>query len=163
GHPEKLVDFAYRAIHEMTVKAKAVTEAYYGNAPARAYWNGCWSGGKQGLKEGQKFPRDYDGIIAGAPANYWTHLMAGDLWPAVVTQKDPAAALPPAKLQVLHQAALAACDKLDKVEDGLLENPAGCAFDPATVQCKDGASEGCLTAAQVQAARKIYAGAKNPR
>jgi feruloyl esterase len=163
GHPEKLVDFAYRAVHEMTVKAKAVTEAYYGNAPARAYWNGCSSGGKQGLKEGQKFPRDYDGIIAGAPANYWTHLMAGDLWPAFVTLKDPAASLPPAKLGVLHKAALAACDKLDGVEDGLLENPAGCPFDPATVQCKGGAEENCLTAPQVESARKIYAGARNPR
>ena len=144
GHPEKLVDFAYRAVHEMTVKAKAVTEAYYGNAPSRAYWNGCSSGGKQGLKESQKFPRDYDGIIAGAPANYWTHLMAGDLWPAVVTRKDPAASLPPAKLEVLHKAALAACDKLDGVEDGLLENPTGCRFDPATVQCK-GAAAGKLS------------------
>jgi feruloyl esterase len=163
GHPEKLVDFAYRAVHEMTVKAKAVTEAYYGNAPARAYWNGCSSGGKQGLKEGQKFPRDYDGIVAGAPANHWTHLMAGDLWPTVVTLKDPAASLPPAKLDVLHKAALAACDKLDGVEDGLLENPAGCPFDPATVQCKGGPQENCLTAAQVEAARKIYAGARNPR
>src|SRR3954469_24642932 len=113
GHPEKLVDFAYRAVHEMTLKAKAVAEAYYGNTPARAYWNGCSSGGKQGLKEAQKFPRDYDGIIAGAPANYWTHLMAGDLWPAVVTLKEPAASLPPAKLEVLHKAALAACDKID--------------------------------------------------
>ena len=163
GHPEKLVDFAYRAVHEMTVKAKAVTEAYYGNAPARAYWNGCSSGGKQGLKEGQKYPRDYDGIIAGAPANYWTHLMAGDLWPAVVTLKDPAAALPPAKLQVLHKAALAACDKLDGVEDGLLESPGGCSFDPASVQCKDAAQENCLSATQVESARKIYAGARNPR
>ncbi len=163
GHPEKLVDFAYRAVHEMTVKAKALTEAYYGKAPARAYWNGCSSGGKQGLKEGQKFPRDYDGIVAGAPANYWTHLMAGDLWPAVVTLKDPAASLPPAQLAVLHKAALAACDKLDGVEDGLLENPSRCHFDPATVQCKGGAQDDCLTAAQVAAARKIYAGAQNPR
>ena len=163
GHPEKLVDFAYRAVHEMTVRAKAVTEAYYGKAPARAYWNGCSSGGKQGLKEAQKFPRDYDGIVAGAPANYWTHLMAGDLWPAVVTRNDPAASLPPAKLEVLHKAALAACDNLDGVKDGLLEDPAHCRFDPATVQCRDGAQDNCLSAAQVEAARKIYNGARNPR
>ena len=163
GHPEKLVDFAYRAVHEMTVKAKAATEAYYGKAPERSYWNGCSSGGKQGLKEAQRYPRDYDGIVAGAPANYWTHLMAGDLWPAVVTLKDPASSLPPAKLQVLHKAALAACDKLDRVEDGLLENPTRCTFDPATVQCKGDAQENCLSAAQVESARKIYAGAKNPK
>ena len=163
GHPEKLVDFAHRAVHEMTVRAKAVTEAYYDKAPARAYWNGCSSGGKQGLKEAQKYPRDYDGIVAGAPANYWTHLMAGDLWPAVVTQKDPSASLPPDKLEVLHKAALAVCDKLDGVEEGLLEDPPRCRFDPATVQCRDGAQDNCLTAAQVEAARKIYGGARNPR
>ena len=163
GHPEKLVDFAYRAVHEMTVKGKVLVEAFYGRAPARAYWNGCSSGGKQGLKEAQKFPRDYDGIIAGAPANYWTRLMAGDLWPAVVTQKDPSAALPPAKLEILHKAALEACDKTDGVPDGLIENPAACHFDLATVQCKGDATEGCLTIPQVEAARKIYAGAHNPR
>jgi feruloyl esterase len=163
GHPEKLVDFAYRAVHEMTVQAKAVTKAYYDKAPVRAYWNGCSSGGKQGLKEAQQFPGDYNGIVAGAPANYWTHLMAGDLWPAVVTLKDPAASLPPPKLEVLHKAALAACDKLDGVDDGLLENPQRCSFDPATVQCKGAAQDNCLTAAQVESARKIYAGARNPR
>ncbi len=163
GHPEKLVDFGYRAVHEMTVRAKAVTEAFYGKAPARSYWVGCSSGGKQGLKEAQKFPRDYDGIVAGAPANYWTHLMAGDLWPAVVTNKNPAAALGPPQLQVLHKAALQACDKLDSLEDGLIDNPVQCRFDPATVQCKEGAAEGCLTAPQAEAARKIYEGAKNPR
>jgi feruloyl esterase len=161
-HPEKLVDFAYRAVHEMTVKAKEITKAYYGKAPARAYWNGCSSGGKQGLKEAQKFPQDYDGIVAGAPANNWTHLMVGDLWPAVVTRKDPAASLPPAKLEVLHTAVLAACDKLDGVKDGLLENPVRCPFDPATVQCKDGEQDNCLTAAQVETARKIYGGARSP-
>src|SRR5205807_8521491 len=123
GHPEKLVDFAYRAVHEMTVKAKAVTEAYYGNAPARAYWNGCSSGGKQGLKEGQKFPRDYDGIIAGAPANYWTHLMAGGLWIAQAAHKNEAGFIPAAKYPLIHRAVLEACDALDGVKDGVIENP----------------------------------------
>jgi feruloyl esterase len=163
GHPEKLIDFGYRAVHEMTLRAKAVTEAYYGKPPSRSYWNGCSSGGKQGLKEAQKFPRDYDGIVAGAPANYWTHLMAGDLWPAIVTNKDPAAALPPDKLAVLHKAALAACDKLDGVADGLVENPPRCRFDPAVVQCKDASQSDCLSAAQVDSARKIYAGSRHPK
>ena len=163
GHPEKLVDFGYRAVHEMTVKGKAFTEAFYSKGPERSYWNGCSSGGKQGLKEAQKFPLDYNGIIAGAPANYWTHLMAGDLWPAVVTSKDPAAFLTPAKLQVLHKAAMDACDSLDGVTDGLIENPMRCHFDPGTVQCKGEETEACLTAPQVAAARKIYAGARNPK
>ena len=161
GHPEKLADFGYRAVHEMTVKGKALTQAFYSKGPQRSYWNGCSSGGKQGLKEAQKFPLDYDGIIAGAPANYWTHLMIGDLWPAVVTHKDPAAALPESKLAILHKAALEACDGMDGVKDGLIESPARCRFDPATVLCKAEESEGCLTAAQVESARKIYEGAKS--
>jgi feruloyl esterase len=163
GHPEKLVDFGYRAVHEMTVKGKAITEAFYSKGPERSYWNGCSSGGKQGLKEAQKFPLDYNGIVAGAPANYWTHLMAGDLWPAVATSKDPAAFLQPAKLQVLHKAALTACDSLDGVKDGLIEDPTRCHFDPGTLLCKGEESETCLTAPQVAAARKIYEGATNPK
>jgi len=163
GHPEKLTDFAYRAVHEMTLKGKAIAEAFYSKAPVRSYWNGCSSGGKQGLKEAQKFPADYDGIVAGAPANYWTHLMAGDLWPGVVTHKDPAATLTPANLETLHRAVLNACDVLDGLKDGLIEDPTRCHFDPGTLVCKEGQTEGCLTAPQAEAARKIYAGASNPR
>src|SRR3954447_6726141 len=163
GHPEKLVDFAYRAVHEMTVKAKALTNAYYGRGPQPSYWNGCSSGGKQGLKEAQKFPADYDGIIAGAPANYWTHLMAGDLWPAVVTHKDPGSYIPPAKYQLIHRAALEACDAIDGVKDGLLEDPTRCKFDPKTLLCQGEDTSACLTAPPVEAAKKIYAGARNPR
>ncbi len=163
GHPEKLADFGYRAVHEMTVKGKAIAEAFYSKGPERSYWNGCSSGGKQGLKEAQKFPLDYDGIVAGAPANYWTHLMAGDLWPGIVTSKDPAAFLAPAKLLVLHQAALDACDNLDGVKDGLIEDPTRCHFDPGALLCKGEENGSCLTAPQVAAARKIYDGAKNPR
>ena len=129
GTPKSSLTFGYRAVHEMTMKGKAIAEAFYSKGPQRSYWNGCSSGGKQGLKEAQKFPLDYDGIVAGAPANYWTHLMIGDLWPAVVTHKDPAAALSPANLDVLHQAALAACDSLDGVKDGLIDDPARCHFD----------------------------------
>jgi feruloyl esterase len=163
GHPEKLVDFGYRAVHEMTLKGKAIAEAFYSKPPEKSYWNGCSSGGKQGLKEAQKFPRDYDGIVAGAPANYWTHLMIGDLWPAIVTQKEPGAALPRAALDILHKAALEACDTLDGVKDGLIEDPTRCHFDPATVACKGPQTEDCLTAPQVDAVRKIYQGATNPK
>ena len=164
GHPEKLVDFAWRAVHDMTVQAKAILSAYYGSGPKFSYWNGCSSGGKQGLKEAQRFPKDYDGIIAGAPANYWTHLMAGDLWPALATAKDPASYIPPAKYQLMHRAALEACDALDGVKDGLLEDPARCKFDPKILLCRGGEdTSACLTAPQVEAAKKIYAGASNPR
>jgi feruloyl esterase len=163
GHPEKLIDFAYRSEHEMTVKAKSVIAALYGMAPRYSYWVGCSSGGKQGLKEAQRYPEDYDGIVAGAPANYWTHLMAGDLWPALATLKDPASFIPPAKYAAIHKAVLEACDVLDGVRDGVLEDPTRCHFHPEVLACKGADSPDCLTAPQVEAAQKIYAGAKNPR
>jgi feruloyl esterase len=163
GHPELITDFAYRAIHETTVKAKAIVERFYGNGPRLSYFVGCSTGGRQGLMEAQRFPDDYDGIVAGAPANYWTHLMAGTLWPASATLKDEATRLPAAKLSILNKAALAACDARDGAADGLIEDPAVCRFDPVTLQCAGSDGEACLTAPQVGAARKIYSPAVNPR
>src|SRR5437867_2935954 len=119
GHPEKLIDFAWRSEHEMTVKAKAIIAAFYGNGPRLSYWVGCSSGGKQGLKEAQRFPDDYDGIVAGAPANYWTHLMVSGLWIGQATLKDPASFIPKEKYPVIHNAAVEACDANDGVKDGL--------------------------------------------
>jgi feruloyl esterase len=159
GHPEKLVDFSWRSEHEMTVKAKAVVEAFYGAAPRRSYWNGCSTGGRQGLKEAQMFPADFDGIIAGAPANR----TAMALWIANALLKDPAAFIPPAKYPLLHQAALAACDISDGVKDGLISDPLRCKFDPGVLLCKPGETANCLTAPQVEAARKVYTSATNPR
>ena len=163
GHPEKLVDFAWRSEHEMTVAAKAIVAAFYGTGPKRSYWNGCSSGGKQGLKEAQRFPADYDGIIAGAPANYWTHLMASGVWIGQATLKDSASYIPREKYAVLHRAALDACDAGDGVTDGLIEDPIDCRFDPQVLQCRSKETPTCLTALQVAAARKIYSGPKNPR
>jgi len=163
GHPEKLIDFGYRAFHETTVKAKAVLSAYYGDAPKHSYWNGCSTGGKQGLTEAQRYPRDYDGIIAGAPANFWTHLMFSGIWIGEVTHENPISYLPKEKYSVLHKAVIEACDSLDGVKDGVLENPKKCHFDPTVLQCKLADGPDCLTAAQVEAAKKIYAGPKNPR
>jgi feruloyl esterase len=179
GHPELIVDFAYRAVHEMTVKSKEIVKTFYGNAPSRSYFNGCSTGGRQGLIEAQRFPADYDGIVAGAPANYWTHLMAGTLAPAAATLKEEPTRLPPAKLAILNKGALAACDASDGVADGLINNPLACKFDPATLVCRGGASappadasaspsaspaaDSCLTSPQIEAARKIYANSINPR
>ena len=118
GHPEKLTDFAYRAVHEMTVTSKAIIQNFYGSAPRYSYWNGCSTGGRQGLKEAQKFPDDYNGIIAGAPANYQTHLHVWSIWVAQQMNKTPDSYLPPEKLAVLHKAVLAACDANDGVKDG---------------------------------------------
>jgi len=156
GHPEKLIDFGYRAVHEMTLKAKSIVKAYYGEAPRLSYWNGCSSGGKQGLKEAQRFPEDYDGIIAGAPANNWTHLEAQQIWIAQAVHRDEASFIPASKYPLIHRAVIHACDALDGVIDGLLENPAACRFDPSVLQCKAGDEPTCLTAAQVDSARKIY-------
>ena len=163
GHPEKLIDFGYRAVHEMTVKAKAIITAYYGDGPNLSYWNGCSSGGKQGLKEAQRFPADYDGIVAGAPANYWTHLMIGSLAIALAAHKDEAGFIPAAKYPIIDRAVLDACDAMDGVKDGVLEDPTRCRFDPKAVQCNGDDTSDCLTAAQVETARRIYAPAKNPR
>ena len=163
GHPELVTDFAYRAIHEMTVKAKTIVQAFYGNGPRLSYFVGCSTGGRQGLMEAQRFPNDYDGVVAGAPANFWTHLMAATLWPASATLTDQAMHIPTGKLAALNKAALAACDARDGVADGLIEDPQRCRFDPGTLQCSGADTETCLTAPQVEAARKIYAPAVNPR
>jgi feruloyl esterase len=158
-HPEKLIDFAWRSEHEMTVKAKAVIQAFYGSAAKLSYWNGCSTGGRQGLKEAQKFPDDYDGIIAGAPANR----TAISLWIAAAVLKDPGSYIPPGKYPIIHQAALALCDAHDGLKDGLIDDPTTCAFDPGVLLCKGPDGPGCLTAPQVEAARKIYSPAVNPR
>src|ERR1022692_3133021 len=163
GHHEKLIDFGYRAVHEMTVKSKSILAAFYGDAPKLSYWNGCSTGGRQGLKEAQQYPSDFDGIIAGAPANFRTHLQIGQIWTAGATLKDSASFIPPAKYPLIHKDAVDACDALDGVKDGVLENPSRCHFDPKVLECKGEDAATCLTAPQVEAARKIYAGAKNPR
>jgi len=159
GHPEKLIDFAWRSVHEMTVKAKTAIQQFYGNGPRLSYWNGCSTGGRQALKEAQKFPDDYDGIIAGAPANR----TALSMWIAHAMLKDPASYIPPGKYPIVHQAALAACDAQDGVTDGLIENPASCSFDPGVLLCKGDDGPSCLTAAQVTAARKMYSPPVNSR
>ena len=163
GQPELITDFAYRAIHEMTVKAKAIVTEFYSSAPRFSYFVGCSTGGRQGLMEAQRFPADYDGIVAGAPANFWTHLMAGTIWPAVATLKDDATRLTGPKLAALNKAALDACDAGDGVTDGLIESPQRCRFDPGVLQCSGAETDSCLTAPQVEAARKIYAASVNPR
>jgi feruloyl esterase len=157
GHPERLIDFAYRAVHETTVAAKAFAAAYYNVGPIRAYFNGCSTGGRQALTEAQRFPNDYDGIIAGAAANYPTHLQGAQVWTTEITNQS-GGYIPPAKYPLIHNAVLEACDALDGVKDRVLEDPRRCRFDPQTIACKGPDAPTCLTAAQVEVARKIYAG-----
>jgi feruloyl esterase len=163
GHPEKLIDYADRAIHEMVVRAKAIITAYYGRGPTFSYWNGCSTGGRQGLLEAQRYPGDFDGIAAGAPANYWTHLMSGMLWSAQATHAGQPGNMPKAKLELLHKTVIRACDAADGVSDGVLEDPTGCHFDPKVLACKGTDGPACLSAPQVEAVRKMYSGPIHPR
>jgi feruloyl esterase len=164
GHPERVVDFGWRAVHEMTVAAKAVTQTFYGRAPDHAYWIGCSTGGRQGLMEAQRFPADYDGIIAGAPPINWLSLMTGGLMQSITAIGDSSRYLPPAARALLHDAVIKQCDALDGVRDSVLEDPRRCHFDPKTLQCESGEAPNanCLTATQVAAVTRIYFGADDP-
>ena len=148
GHPEKIADFGYRAIHETADKAKAIIRAFYGDGPKRSYFSSCSNGGRQALMEAQRYPADYDGIIAGAPAYYWTHLLTAAIWDMQATLADPASYIPPTKIPAIEAATLEACDALDGVKDGVIDNPVQCHFDPSKLLCKDADSDACLTGPQ---------------
>lgn len=163
GHPEKMIDFGYRSVHEMTVAAKAILAAYYGDGPRISYWNGCSTGGRQGLTEAQRYPSDYNAIIAGAPANNRMHIYVWSLWIAQAVHADEGSYIPPGKYAMIHKAVVEACDSLDGLKDGLITDPRRCHFDPKTLVCKGADGPSCLTSQQVEMARKIYSAAKNPR
>ena len=163
GHHQQVIDFGFRALKETTDSAKAVIAAFYGSGPRFSYFVGCSDGGREALMEAQRFPEDFDGISAGAPANDWTHLFTGFVWNEQALFANPGSSIPPEKLPAIQRAALAQCDALDGITDGLLNDPRKCKFDPAVIQCSGAETNNCLTAAQVAAARKIYAGPRNPR
>jgi feruloyl esterase len=160
GHPEKLVDFAYRAVHEMAVTSKAIVAGYYQKGPRLSFWTGCSTGGRQGLMAAQRYPEDFDGIIAGAPANNQTHLCAWRIAVEARILQDPAMVVPPSKLALVNRAVMSACDALDGVTDGLLTDPRSCRFDPSTLLCRGGPTDACLTAPQVEAVKMGYAPAR---
>ena len=162
GHPDKIVDFGYRGIHEMTVKAKAIIKAFYGDDPKHSYFGSCSNGGRQALMEAQRFPEDYDGILAGAPANFWTHLLSAGAWDTQATMANPGSYIPAAKIPALSAAVLKTCDAQDGVSDGIVNDPRQCKFDPASMACKTGTDgNDCLTAPQVMALDKLYLGPRN--
>src|SRR5688572_5509977 len=161
---EVLLDFAHRAVHETTVAAKKVVDGFYGAPPKLSYFNGCSTGGRQALTEAQKYPDDFDGIIAGDAAAHGLNLAFGQLWFYQAMSKNPASLIPREKSAVMHTAVLQACDANDGARDGVLENPLACRFEPQVLACKDGVDgAACLTAPQVEAAEKIYGGARNRR
>ena len=134
GHPEKVIDFAYRSVHEMTVTAKALINAYYGSAPKFSYFNGCSTGGRQAITAVQRYPRDFDGVVAGASAMNVSRLQGNQAWTGQITHLAEAGYIPATKYPAVHAAALNACDTLDGVKDGVIENPRVCKFDPKVLQ-----------------------------
>lgn len=158
-NPQAQVDLGYRAVHEVAVASKAIIAEFYGQAPRFSYFTGCSDGGREGLMEAQRYPDDFDGIVAGAPANIWSSLN-GIFQPWVVganTREDGRYIITPEKIPALERAAMEACDARDGLEDGIIADPRACDFDPAAIQCPAGADRAdCLTEAQVAAARRIY-------
>ena len=163
GHPEKLIDFGWRSMHEMTVAAKQVIATYYDEGPRYSYWNGCSAGGRQAMKEAQRFPEDFDGIIAGAPGNDWTGRAGASLRVAKPLEANEAARVSSEKARLVHTAVLEACDAADGVTDGVVGDPERCAFDPAVLQCSGAENDSCLTQAQVNTVRMLYSSPANPK
>jgi hypothetical protein len=162
GHPEKLIDFGHRAIHETSRHSRVILHTFYGKAQAQAYFVGCSDGGREALMQAQRYPEDFNGIVAGAPANNWTHQLAGFVWDEKALLASGTSILPAAKLTLLQAAAIKACDAKDGVRDGIIDDPRACNWDPSVLLCTAGDGDDCLTGPQVDAVKSIYSGAKDP-
>jgi feruloyl esterase len=163
-NPQQVEDYGHRAVHEMTLRARAIIQTFYGRGPRYAYFNGCSTGGKQGLTQAQRYPGDYDGIVVGDPNNSQSGNRASYVWNAQMSFARPGGALGRPQLTLLHRGALAACDAQDGLADGVIGDPAACRFDPAVLACQPGQDPAaCLTPPQVEASRALYAGPRNPR
>jgi feruloyl esterase len=160
GHPEKLVDFGYRSLHETSVAARALSAAFYGHAPKYAYFNGCSDGGREALVSAQRYPEDFNGWVVGAPANDWSRLLGGLLRDSQLASR---ASFSSVQLNLLTRAALRACDAADGLADGIIANPPACNFDPHSLVCTPGRTEDCLSVAQADAAEAIYRGVSDPK
>jgi tannase/feruloyl esterase len=163
NHPEKLIDYGHRAVHEMTVQAKSIMAAFYGGGPKLSMWNGCSTGGRQGVIEASTYPADYDAIIAGATPVTTPRLHGVRLQFNRMVHRTADSYIPPAKYPAIHEAALSACDATDGVKDGIIDQPDRCSFDAGTIQCKADDGPTCLTPAQVETARAIYGPVKDPK
>ena len=163
GHPEKLVDWGYRAVHENTVTAKAVIAGFYGSGPKYSYWNACSTGGRQGWVEAEYYPNDFDGLAVGDPANPMTRLQAGNIGAYLALHNEPGSFIPMEKWAMIHKAVVNECDAVDGLKDGLVEDYNKCNFKPESLLCKNGDAADCLTAPQLTALKYVVAGTKNPR
>lgn len=162
GHPEKLIDFGFRAIHETSRQSRVILRAYYGKALNQAYFVGCSDGGREALMQAQRYPEDFNGIVAGAPANNWTHLAASFVWNERAIFAGGTSILPASKLLLLQNAVIKSCDAKDGVRDGIIGNPRACGFDPRVVLCRAGGGDECLTGPQLEAVKRIYSGPIDP-
>jgi feruloyl esterase len=157
-HPQKLIDFGFRAIHETAKDAKAIVAAYYGRPASFSYFSSSSNGGREALMEAQRFPDDYDGIEAGAPALDGARTIAAVAWMEQQLVRTPGAWIPPSKLSVITAAVMAACDELDGLRDGLIDDPRRCAFKPESLLCRNGDADTCLSAQQVASLKALYRG-----
>lgn len=160
GNPEKIIDFGHRANHVGAVATKAIIARFYGTPAKRSYFHGCSNGGRDALMLAQRYPADYDAIIAGAPANSWTALMSSFARAGHITRLSPTVDVLKPKLKLVHDAAMKKCDAADGVKDGMISNPATCRFDPAVLSCKSGSGSDCLSKPEVTAIRAIYQGTR---
>ncbi len=159
-----LVDFAYRSTHLATVVGKVLTATFYGQQPALSYYMGCSTGGRQGYMEAQRYPDDFNGIIAGAPPLSETGNALSITWAIQsLNRADGTPLMTPDTLRMVHRAALNACDDLDGIKDGVISNMAACHFDPHVLLCKGDATPDCLTSAQAEAIQKVYNGPTDSR
>ncbi|HEX5050020.1 MAG TPA: tannase/feruloyl esterase family alpha/beta hydrolase, partial [Gammaproteobacteria bacterium] len=156
---EGIVDFGHRATHLATMVGKALATQVYGRTPEHAYFQGCSTGGRQGLAEVQRYPHDYDGVIAGAPV-YTPLVYSNAILRVQAFHAKPESNLTAAQVPLIQMSVLAACDALDGVSDGILTDPRACTWDPGELECKSGAHGECLTPAQVATVRRVYAGVK---
>jgi feruloyl esterase len=163
GHPDKIIDFGYRALHETTVKSKEIIRVFYDEQPKYSYYNGCSTGGRQGLMEASRYPEDFDGIVAGAPANPHIYLHAAGIELNMDLRKNPQLPLTKAKADALQKYIMDTCDGMDGVKDGFLSNPEKCRFDSAMLLCKGPDSDSCLTSLQVEAVKRVFADVRNKK
>jgi hypothetical protein len=162
GEPEKVRDFAERAVHVTNGIGKRVTTEYYGDRARHSYFFGCSEGGREALIAAQRFPEDFDGIVAGAPGNDWNNLLTAFVWNAQALHRDEGTFIPPDRLPAIQAAALAACDATDGVKDGIVSQPDRCKFDPRVLACGKAPADACLTQPQIDALARIYGGAHEP-
>ena len=158
GHPEKIKDFGWRAVHLTRLRAGEIITAYYGKRDQKAYFDSCSDGGREALMEAQRFPDDYDGILAGAPANAWSTMLAAGVTEIQARGSDPRAYFSNLKLHAIQKASLDACDAADGLKDGIINDPSQCRFDPDVLLCKGEETLDCLTPRQIETLKSLYTG-----